>query len=571
MDEFKKKAKYGFYVTVICTALGAILWVKGLLWIAGVALALVVLARFAAWAVLPQRRLTADRVRYLDIRLRLRLHPGRGHMTIVGLFTRFGRLAMFSKSRRIRPDLGAWQRWRNPDAYSTVVGRAHYRYPVRLDLQTQSAWLSVPRTGKTGALARRIIHHPGCVVATSSQPDLYKLSSGARVHRGSVVHVLNPLGLASVESTLRWDVVSGCASEVVAARRADALVNSVPTGGADGGDWFRGKAADAMRAMLVAGGLAGYDFRTVSRWILRGQIAEPVQVLEAHGKEEMAASLRELGGKAERTASTVLMFMTKAIQFASDPELLLSVLPGEGAGLDLEKLIRNGESLYLIAPDQGDDNPLSGLFSALVAEVHATAMRVAASMPGGRITPGALYVLDEFTQVCGGIPVARWAADAGGRGVSLAVVAHGVAQLEARLGKPTTRALLDVCTAKVVYGGTSDPDTLKMLEVLCGEIALKEHGRDSHARHPILSQEMLRQLPDGYALLVVGNSRPVIVRPQMAWKNALYRRLRRSGKAVAALAPAAPPKPMTTNGHRTQPTVTLPDLKTYEAPWRAEQ
>ena len=543
---------------------------RWVLWLMGAAVVLAVLLMAAKWCFWPQRRLTADRVRYLHIRLRLKLHPGRGHMTIVGLFTRFGRLAMFTKSHRIRPDLTLRERLRHPDAYSTVLGRGHYRYPVRLDLQTQSAWLSVPRTGKTGALARRIIHHPGAVVATSSQPDLYKLSSGARAYRGSVVHVLNPLGLADVESTFRWDIVAGCANEAVAVRRADALVNSVPTGGTDGGDWFRGKAADAMRGFLVAGGLAGSDFRAVSRWILRGQISEPIEILEAAGKDELAAAVRELGGKAERTASTVLMFLSKAISFAVDPKLLLAVLPSEGEGLDLERLIRHGQSLYLIAPDTGNDTPLSGLFSALVAEVHATALKVAASMPGGRIAPGALYVLDELCQVASGIPVARWAADAGGRGISMAVVAHGVAQLEERYGKPSTRALLDCCTAKIVFGGTSDPDTLKTLETLCGEVALREHGHDSHARHPVMSAEMVRQLPDEYALAVIGNARPVIVRPQMAWKDRTYRRLKRRGQAVATLAPAAPPRALS-NGHApvTAP-LDLPELLPVAAEWRQE-
>jgi len=561
--ETMKKVMIGFVASV--AALGA-LWYEHLLWTLLAALAVIVLAFAAKWVFWPQRRLTADRVRYMDIRLRLRLHPGRGHATLLGLATRHGRLAMFSTSHRIRPELSAWQRFRHPAAYSTILGRAHFRYPVRLDMQTNSAWLSVPRSGKTGALARRIIHHPGSVVATSSQPDLFKLSSGARAHLGRV-HVLNPTGLADVESTFRWDIVGGCANEVVAGRRASALVNAVPTGGSDGGDWFQGKAVDVMRAMLVAGGLSGHDFRTVSRWILRGQISEPIEILQAAGKEELAAAVRELGGKAERTSSTILMFLSKAIGFAVDPMLLQSVLPGHGEGLDLDSLVRNREALYLIAPDSGSDTPLSGLFSALVAEIHATAMRVAASMPGGRLSPAMFYCLDELTQVCSGIPVARWAADSSGRGVVLAVVAHGVAQLQERFGKEATRALLDCCTCKVVFGGTSDPDTLKMLETLCGEVALREHGHDSHARHPVMSAEMIRQLPDQCALAVIGNSRPVIVRPPMAWKDPVYRSLKRRGHAVVALVPAAPPKSQS-NGHA--PAINLPELITSGAEWKSE-
>lgn len=519
-----------------------------MIWTLPAAAGILIALLAAKWALFPQRRLTADHNRYLRIRLRWRLHRGRGHATIVMLAWRFGRIRMFLGSKRIRPDLGARQRWHNPDAYSSVAGKAHYGKTVRLDNQVHQALISIPRSGKTGALATRIINHQGAVIATSSQPDLFRLSSGARAARGSVVHVLNPQALGDIESTFRWDLVRGCANEVVASRRAEALVNAVPSGGADGGDWFRGKALDCMRAMLVAGDLAGHDFRPVARWILRGQIAEPAAILEAAGKDELAGAVRELGGKAERTASTVLMFLSKSIGFATDPALLSAVLPAEGHGLDLERLVRDGESLYLIASATGEDTPLAGLFSVLVAEIHATALQVAASMPGGRLAPNALYALDELTQVASGIPAARWAADAGGRGISMVIVAHGIAQLEERYGKPATRALLDCCSAKVVYGGTSDPDTLARLEKLCGDVALKEHGHDSHARHPVMAADMIRQLPAGFALLVVNNSPAVIIRPPMAWKDRTYRKLRRQGNAVAELMPAAPPKPLT-NGH----------------------
>jgi hypothetical protein len=107
-----------------------------------------------------------------------------------------------------------------------------------------------------------------------------------------------------------------------------------------------------------------------------------------------------------------------------------------------------------------------------------------------------------------------------------------------------------------------------MLERLSGEVALREHGRDSHARHPVMPAEMIRELPDGWALLVAANSPPVIVKPGMAWRDRTYRGLRRRGQAVATLTPAAPPKPMA-NGHspRTRPVVMLPELTSVAAPW----
>jgi hypothetical protein len=42
------------------------------------------------WAFLPDWRLPRNRVRHLRIRLRLRLHPGRGHATLIELWWRLG-------------------------------------------------------------------------------------------------------------------------------------------------------------------------------------------------------------------------------------------------------------------------------------------------------------------------------------------------------------------------------------------------------------------------------------------------------------------------------------------------
>jgi type IV secretion system protein VirD4 len=521
----------------------AIVWhFAGILGIVGLVLASVLIA-YVRWAYTPQRALSTNRRRSLRVRLALRAHPGKGFASRADLFFRFGRFKMWRDSKRIRPDLDCWYRLRHPDAYSTLVGRAHRRVKARISHQVHVLLLSVPRTGKTGWLARAILHHPGAVISTSSQPDVFRLTSGARARCGRV-HVLNPSGLGGIESTFRWSLLQGTDDEATAIRRADALIGAVSSAGSEGGDWFKSKASDAMRALLLAGAIGKYDFRAVAEWIFGGRLAEPIAILEEAHRKHFAASLAELTGKAEKTSATVLMFLSRAIQFATDPALLEAVLPAEGDGLDLDALLRNGETLFLIAPVNGDDSPLAGLFAALVTEIHHTARQVAATMPGGRLTPVALYALDELCQVAP-IPAASWAADAGGRGVQMIIVAHGQAQLEGRYGRAGMRAILDCASVKVTYGGISDADTLAMLEKIAGSVAIREHGHDSHARHPICSVEMIRELPDGYALMVSGNSAPVIVRPPMAWKDRHYRWLRRHGLDVATLKPAPLPREVT--------------------------
>jgi len=161
-------------------------------------------------------------------------------------------------------------------------------------------------------------------------------------------------------------------------------------------------------------------------------------------------------------------------------------------------------------------------------------------MPGGRLDPPLLMALDEVTQICP-VPVPSWLADSGGKGIQIITVAHGEAQLRSRWGRDGARIILDTSGAKIWLPGTSDPDTLDAASMLCGTAAMKEHGQDFHSRHPVMTPEMIRQLPAGYALVIRGGYSPVIARLPMGWKDHLYRRARRARRAIATL--AAIPEP----------------------------
>ena len=93
-----------------------------------------VLAAGWKWAFLPGRGLPRHRVRHTRFRLHLRLHPGRGFATAGELWLRWGRLAAFRKSGRIRRSLPFWERALWPRLHSVGLGRAHYRHRLRVPL-----------------------------------------------------------------------------------------------------------------------------------------------------------------------------------------------------------------------------------------------------------------------------------------------------------------------------------------------------------------------------------------------------------------------------------------------------
>src|SRR6266567_3794097 len=504
------------------------------------------------WAFARGRRLPRHRTRHLRIRLRLRLHPGKGHATTAELWWRWGRLAAFRRSRRSRPSLTLAQRiLATASQYSVLAGRAQYRHALRLPLDEHAVIFSPPRGGKTGWLARVILHYPGPVLSTTTKHDVFELTSGIRARRGPV-HVFNPQLVGGVPSTFRWDPLEGCQDPAVAIRRADAFAHSVSQKGVEDSTFWAAKASDYLRAYFHAAAIAGFDLRHVARWVSGTRQDEPEDILAtaAGAAQHMAAQLAEMRGEANKTISIVRMTMSRALAFLADPALAACVLPAPGQGLDIEAFLHEAGTLYLIAETRGEDAPVAPLFACLAAEVHYTAAMAGSRMPGGRLDPPLLMALDEVTQICP-VPVPSWLADSGGKGIQIITVAHGEAQLRGRWGANGARVIMDTSGAKIWLPGIPDPATLDAASRLCGTTAMKETRsilrtddatqRDFYARHPVMTPEMIRQLPDRYALIIRGGMSPAVARLPMAWKDPAYKNARRARQATAVLTPAPEP------------------------------
>ncbi len=500
------------------------------------------------WAFLPfvpWRQLPRNRVRHLRIRLHLRLHPGAGQATLFELWLRWGRFAMFRRSGRARRSLSFWQRALGPvSEYSILLGRAHFRHGLRLPLDEHAVVQSPPRGGKTGWLASVILRYPGPVISTTTKHDVFELTSGIRARLGPV-HVFNPQGVGNVPSTFRWNPVEGCEDPATAIRRADGFAESVSQKGVEDASFWASKASDYLRAYFHAAGVQHLYLPTVARWVSGSRSTEAEEILLAAGGPgpQWAAQLAELRGEANKTAQTIRMTMSRALAFLADPALAASVLPAPGQSLDLEGFLRETGTLYLIAETRGEESPVAPLFACLCSELHYTTALAGSRMPGGRLDPPLLMALDEVTQICP-VPVPSWLADSGGKGIQIISVAHGEAQLRTRWGRDGARVIMDTSGAKIWLPGISDPATLEAASLLCGTAAMREHGEDRHTRHPVMTPEMIRQLPAGRALVIRGGYAPVIAKLRMGWKDRAYRRARRAGQTTATLIPTVETTPL---------------------------
>ena len=138
--------------------------------------------------------------------------------------------------------------------------------------------------------------------------------------------------------------------------------------------------------------------------------------------------------------------------------------------------------------------------------------------------------LDKVTQVCP-VPLPFWLSDSGGKGIQVAAVVHGEAQLAERWGDYGRQIVLDTSSVKVFLPGITDTTTLQAASTLCGQAMWKVRGQDHTTIHEVATPDMIRQLPAGFALVIRGGCSPVIARLPRAWKNPAYRRVRRLGLA----------------------------------------
>jgi type IV secretion system protein VirD4 len=516
----------------------------------GLIMALLVLA-LLRWCFGPSSYLPRYRIRHLRLRLRMRLYPGRGHATVFELWLRWGRLAAFRRSARSRPRLTMWQRLACPAEHSVMPGRAHYRQGLRIPVEEHVLVDGPPRSHKTALLARLVLHYRGPVLSTTTKHDVFRLTSGIRARRGPV-HVFNPQSVGGVPSTFRWNPVTGCEDPATAIRRADGFAKAVSMAGTEEASFWSGKASDYLRCLFHAAALAGGDLRLVARWALGN--AEPAEgILADAGAGQWADELAELRSEAQKTAATIRMVLSRALGFMTDPALAKSVLPGgDGQGVDVAQFLAGSGTLYMIAEAQHDDSPVAPLFAAMAGEIHYAACQMGQAMPGGRLDPPLLMALDEIVQTCP-VPLPAWLADSGGKGIQLIPVTHGEAQLRTRWGKDGAQVILDTCGVKIWLPGITDNATLKMASELCGQacfterdrgrgvILSRDEDRDRRVWHDVMTPDMIRQLPAGYALVIRGGYAPVIAKLGAAWRDPAYRRARRAGTAVAVIAPVTGP------------------------------
>ena len=322
------------------------------------------------------------RIRRMRWRIRLRLHPGPGFATTAELLFRWSRLAALHHGRRSRPGMKLRHRVTSRTTqYAVRLGRAHYGLQALARAEEQTIILTLPRAGKTGLLADRVIEHPGPALVAESRSDMYSLTAGHRYRLGPV-EVFNPRGVSGIPSTFRWNITAGCADPTEALLRADGLVGDVATG--DMAFWLE-KSAAALAAAMHAADLIGGDMRDVWAWTNSLGYHLIDQARQVPGASlELFGCLAELD-KPTRSADSIKLTMSKALAWMAVPEIRAMVTGPEAVPFDVARFTAGNGTIYLMA--DGDNSPVAPLFRCFTSYVHREAGRFGLSNASPQARP----------------------------------------------------------------------------------------------------------------------------------------------------------------------------------------
>lgn len=435
-----------------------------------------------------------------------------GVASSVDIFRKASPRAMRRQARRVRPSLAGlswWELLRTPvTEYAVMLCRVGFQQ-VWVSSQVVVLVFGSPRKGKSAHLAGTVLNAPGAAVVASTKLDLLRATREIRSRLGPV-DVFNPGGDGAAEaaSTIAFDVLTGCADPVQAAYRAEDMIAAGAnlTGGGGGDrDYWDGQARRVLAALMHAAAIGNRSMTDVQQWVADPEAykAELTKLLRSSPVAAMVADARQFLTTNERTRTSITSSIMPALAWLTHPAAAASANV-DGAGrlptLNVEQLLAARGTVYLLG---GEEAPTAPLVCALTGFVAREARRLAALAPGERLDPHLTLLLDEAAQICP-VPLDRWSADMGGRGISIVAGFQSRAQMLARYGPARTAVVMNNAGGMVLFAGTTDRDDLGWWVTLAGERdewVSTTDGRGqvtsrSVRRVPVIASSTFRQLAD---------------------------------------------------------------------------
>jgi type IV secretion system protein VirD4 len=400
----------------------------------------------------------------------------------------------------------------------------------------QRVWASIeevvvvfggPRKGKTQWLAGRIIDAPGAVLVTSTRLDLLDQIGPLRAETGPV-YVFNPVGLGGRASTITFDPLTGCTDPATANERAADMFAAATHGGGGDREFWDEQGRRNLAALMHAAALGDLTMADVSDWLsdLDKSANQIIGLLRTKSSEPgFVAAITQFIATNERTRTSISSTIRPVLGWLTHGPAKDAARPVAQGGVpfDVAALLAERATVYMLG---GEEAQVTPLVCALTGYIAREARRLAALQPGGRLDPPLSLRLDEAALICP-VPLDKWSADMGGRGVSIVACFQSRAQLVDRYGEAKAAVILNNSGARVLFGGTADRDDLNYWSTLAGDrdepiTTTDLHGRVASRttrRVPVLAPAQLASLPPGRVVVFRGDMPPVVGRAEQAWRR----------------------------------------------------
>lgn len=419
-----------------------------------------------------------------------------------------------------------------PTDYGQYLGRAVTGGLGAVGRRTYASWeqlllvVAPPGMGKTAMMLHSLIDAPGGLVAASTKPDLYRLTRELRAEVGPTL-LFNPQCIGNIPGDFRWDPLVGCEHYQTATKRAAALVSGTKSITAMQEASWGEKCVEILAKYLMAARLGGDDLHKVAYWLARPDDEQAVRILREnpqYAPTGWAESLEaEMRSGADRMKASIWSLARGAVAFMGNP--LIAAACGRDTGgdsFDVRRFALERGTLYLIG-DDGDET-IAPLLNALTTHIYDEVRAMAASMETGRLDPPFGFFLDELTKITP-VPIDKWASDARAHGLYITAICQTFAQLRERWGDNVFDSIMTLF-GKVILGGIQTYSDLNDLVKTIGEeptVVISEGTSTSKTGTSksvskgvrdqlIIATKVLRELEKGYALVLIGSVKAVVVK-----------------------------------------------------------
>jgi type IV secretory pathway TraG/TraD family ATPase VirD4 len=438
-------------------------------------------------------------------------------------------------ARRLRPSLAGVDK-PHPDETGVLIGHSVAGgMPLRQSWEDLAVDVWGPRSGKTTSRAiPATVACPGPVLVTSTKGDIVDATRDPRAARGRV-WLFDPQDIVGGRPQMWWNPLGGVTTITDARRLADHFAAAERPPGTVADAFFDPMGAELAANLLLAAAVSHRSIIDAYRWAVAPRDEEPAAILAERGYPLPGDSVRGVLNMPDKTRGSIYATAQKLLICLTEPAVTRWVTPPSIGGVpefDPAAFVQSTDTIYLLS--EGGPGSPAPLVAGLTDAVLRAGTERARTLPGRRLDPALLCVLDEAANICRLRHLPSQYSFFGSAGLTIITILQSYAQGVEVWGRDGMRKLWSAANIRTYGGGVADPDFLEELSKLIGETDVVVRSTTSGGsgwgdrsvshqphRRRILDVADLHALPRGRMVVYSSGNPPVLARTQ-PWQDGPY-------------------------------------------------